>query len=280
MENATILYLIDLETTDDAIRRAATRVHDGGGFLRCVVYAPVPILPYNAIAAYSGNTGMADQWPGDVVAAEDEAHARAKAVEAVLAEVGVSGEVLVMFCVLADIAPVIARTARSADVIVVAENMRDSSDAFGDCVHAGLFGSPVGVMLNAPAFEAGGHVFLAWDDGDAAAIAVHKAMPLLKSAREITIGCFDPVTASRGLPTDPGADIAAWLTRHGCSVTLAHYPSGGLEIGQCIVKKATDLGADLIVMGAYGHSRMRQAIFGGTTRTMLEQSEKAVFLGC
>jgi len=68
------------------------------------------------------------------------------------------------------------------------------------------------------------------------------------------------------------------LTHHGCNVVVQQYPSGGQDIADCLLHRAKEVGADLIVMGAYGHSRMRETIFGGTTRAMIEQGDQAVYL--
>jgi len=76
----------------------------------------------------------------------------------------------------------------------------------------------------------------------------------------------------------PGSDLAEWLSRHGCNVKVAQYPSGGKEIGDCIIGRAKEMGADLVVMGAYGHSRLREDLFGGTTRTLIEPQDLAVLL--
>lgn len=279
MQHATTLFIIDTQTTDDTIRRVAARVREADGYLRILLHASVPVLPFNAVGGVSfSSVSVADHWPQEVATAQAAMEARAEDIETVLAEVSVSGEITPMFCVLADIKTHVAECARSADIVVIAENLRDAADVFAECVHASLFNSPIGLLLNAPVYQPDGHVFLAWDDGDAATNAVHKALPMLKAAREITIGCFDPVLSEGGAFADPGADIAAWLTRHGCSVTLAHYPSGGVALSTCILSKAAELGCDLIVMGAYGHSRMRQTLFGGTTRTLIEQTGHAVFL--
>ncbi|MEL7012848.1 MAG: universal stress protein [Pseudomonadota bacterium] len=279
MDTATFLYIVDLETKDDTIRSVAARVRDGHGYLRILLYAPVPILPFNATGAISfASAGVADHWPEEVARAQAASQTRAQELEAILANLGAPGEIRPIFCVLADIKTQVAECTRSADLAIIAQSLRDTPESFSEWAHACLFNSPVGLLLNAPVFKPDGHVFLAWDDGDAASNAAHKALPLLKASREITIGCFDPELNEGGEFTEPGADVAAWLTRHGCSVTLAHYPSGGVELGTSILSKAAELGCDTIVMGAYGHSRMRQALFGGTTRTVLEQTERAVFL--
>lgn len=94
----------------------------------------------------------------------------------------------------------------------------------------------------------------------------------------MVIGIIDPVSTKFRDGEDPGADVAKWLARHGCNVTVRQFPSGGRDIGDVILERSKECGADLIVMGSYGHSRTREAFFGGTTRTMIEQTEKAVFL--
>ncbi|MFY0312802.1 universal stress protein, partial [Leisingera sp. D0M16] len=83
---------------------------------------------------------------------------------------------------------------------------------------------------------------------------------------------FDPDMSDARDGEDPGADAAAWLSHHGCTVTLSQFPTGGHDTGSAIQDRAREAGADLVVMGAYGHSRLREAVFGGTTRSMLEQT--------
>ncbi|MFY0312091.1 universal stress protein, partial [Leisingera sp. D0M16] len=87
---------------------------------------------------------------------------------------------------------------------------------------------------------------------------------------------FDPDLTDERDGEDPGTDAAAWLSHHGCNVTVSQFPSGGRDVGPAIQDRAREAGADLVVMGAYGHSRLREAVFGGTTRTMIEQTELPV----
>jgi nucleotide-binding universal stress UspA family protein len=94
----------------------------------------------------------------------------------------------------------------------------------------------------------------------------------------VTIGVFDPVASKDHDGENPGSDVARWLSHHGCHVNLQQYPSGGQEIGDCIQKRSAETGADLVVMGAYGHSRMRQTVFGGTTRSVIDQTDFAALL--
>ena len=92
------------------------------------------------------------------------------------------------------------------------------------------------------------------------------------------IVCYDVPTTAGGQRIEPGREAAVWLSQHGCKVTLNQMPSGGREIGACILTHAREIGADLIVAGAYGHSRLQQAVFGGTSRTLIEQTDLEVLM--
>ena len=107
---------------------------------------------------------------------------------------------------------------------------------------------------------------------------MHVALPYLRAAKQVVVACFDPVSTVESDGADPGTDVAAWLSHHGCKVTVSQFPTGGREVAQCILDRAREQGADLVVMGAYGHSRMIEAILGGTTRTMIEQTDMPVLM--
>ena len=77
---------------------------------------------------------------------------------------------------------------------------------------------------------------------------------------------------------EPGADIAAYLARRGLKVTVDRLPSAGHLISDVLTQHAADMQADLIVMGAYGHSRLRERIFGGVTKSMLDKPPLPLFL--
>ena len=79
---------------------------------------------------------------------------------------------------------------------------------------------------------------------------------------------FDPRAGEHG--DMPSADIALYLARHGVKATAARQSAPLLDIGSQVLSRAADTGADLIVMGGYGHSRLRELILGGVTRSMLE----------
>ncbi len=114
----------------------------------------------------------------------------------------------------------------------------------------------------------GERVLLAWNAGREAARAVADGLPFLKTARHVEVVAFDPKAGGADHGEQPGADIALYLARHGVKATAAQQHAG-IDVGEQILSRAADSDADLIVMGAYGHSRTRELVLGGATRTVL-----------
>ncbi len=118
--------------------------------------------------------------------------------------------------------------------------------------------------------ECGTRVLVAWNASREAARALADGLALLRGARAVEIVTFDPEKLVRPLAALPEPDLRAHLARHGVTASVADQPSGGLDIGAAILSRAADSGADLIVMGAYSHSRMRELVLGGATRTLFK----------
>jgi len=132
-------------------------------------------------------------------------------------------------------------------------------------------GRPVLVVPYIGNYEAiGNHILVAWDGSREATRAVNDAMPLLVEASAVTVLTVDPVIDREEHGEVPGADIALYLARHGVNACVEATVSHGISIGNVLLSRANDLCADLLVMGAYAHSRVRQLVLGGATRTVLE----------
>ena len=113
----------------------------------------------------------------------------------------------------------------------------------------------------------GSNVLLCWNGTREAARAATGALPLLKSAATVTVLMIDPASPPGG--GEPGSDVAQWLARHGVKVALQHDRTDGSNVGGVILSRAADRDVDLIVMGLYGHSRIRELVLGGASRTLL-----------
>ena len=118
----------------------------------------------------------------------------------------------------------------------------------------------------------------AWDGSAPAARALGDALPLLRRAERVALAVVDPERLGGRVGEQPGADMAAHLARHGVRVEVQAVPSGGLATADVLLDLAADTGADLLVMGGYGHSRLRELAFGGTTRDVLGRMTVPVLL--
>lgn len=276
MHDTTTLLLLNRDTPDETISDWADASARRNTHLSCLLLNVAPALPVSSygVPPY-GSMTIPDDWSETVEIAHRAQNARIEQIEGLLSRSDASGGVQSAFCVAGEIKHHVVRKARVSDLAVMAPNLRHSETEFREAAQGVLFASPVGLMLNGRTTPPA-RIFIAWDGSKASSRAVHAALPYLKAATEVVIGCFDPVTTAAAHGEDPGTGLAAWLSHHGCKVTVTQYPSGGQEIGQCIQDRAREDGADLIVMGAYGHSRIVQAVFGGTTRTMMAQTDLPV----
>ena len=103
------------------------------------------------------------------------------------------------------------------------------------------------------------------------------ALPLLVKAEAVEVLVVDH-ERNAGHGQEPGADIARHLARHGARVDVRRLSSGGKDVGTLLLSEAVAFHADLIVMGAYGHSRLREWMFGGVTRTVLYEAGLPVLM--
>jgi len=124
----------------------------------------------------------------------------------------------------------------------------------------------------------GRRVVIGWNASREAARAVNDAMPLLVAAETVTVLIIDPHEGPRAHGELPGADISLHLARHGVKAEIERTVSADLPVGDVLLSRAADLGADLLVMGAYGHSRARELLLGGATRSMLRSMTLPVLM--
>lgn len=114
-------------------------------------------------------------------------------------------------------------------------------------------------------------VVVGWNDRREATRAVFDAIPLLKRAKKVEIVWVDPEMEYPHPGSTPGAELAESLDRHGINTAIEALSTGGGEAGEALMTKVADSGAELLVMGAYGHSRLSELILGGATRSVLRE---------
>jgi nucleotide-binding universal stress UspA family protein len=183
---------------------------------------------------------------------------------------GVSAEAHLIEAGVAAAADSFGRLAHHFDLAVLAQAEPDQLADRNLIIEVALFGSGRPLLI-VPYIQQEGlkldHVTVCWDGSRNAARALADAMPFLSRAKEIEI----VVVAADGGRHDemPFADIGAHLARHGLKVKLQRIVAGDLDVTNTILSHAADAGSDLIVMGGYGHSRLREFVLGGVTRGIL-----------
>lgn len=180
------------------------------------------------------------------------------------------------------VSTLIAMRARFADLVVLekpygAQSARDNEAVLEAALFEG--GSAVLVLPaeTATVENLGRRVLVAWNQSDEALHAVRRALPVLKAAELVEIAVVDPSPHSPE-GSDPGGKLCQMLTRHGVKAEIAVLAKTLPTVSEVLNRRAVEIGADLIVMGAYSKSRLREAIMGGATRHMLERATLPVLM--
>ncbi|MBU9697381.1 universal stress protein [Rhodobacteraceae bacterium HSP-20] len=176
----------------------------------------------------------------------------------------------------------VAQRARFADLVILSRPYGDGQGPEAEAVtEAALFEgrAPVLILPDSGAGRAAAprRAVIAWNQSAEAMTAVRKALPLLKQADLVNIAVIDPPQHGPER-SDPGGMLCQMLVRHGVRAEVSVLARTLPRISDVLARHVRDQNADLLVMGAYGHSRFREAILGGATRNMLEQAEVPVFM--
>lgn len=162
------------------------------------------------------------------------------------------------------------RLARSFDLSVIRQAEPNKAEQEVPIIEGALFesGRPVIVV---PYVQTQGAIFnrvmVGWDGSRTAARAIGDAMPVLERAKMIEV--FTVVAGPTKNTELPGIDIGQHLSRHGLKVEVKRIPAEGINVPEAILSHAADISADFMVMGGYGHSRLREYVLGGATRGIL-----------
>ncbi len=175
------------------------------------------------------------------------------------------------------------RASRLADLVVFAETKPEDTSTAMVAVEAALVnaGRPVLVApqdLKTP--EVAKAVAIAWDGSVEAAHAVSAALPFLALASKVSILTVrtGPQQPGGTAAASPGIMLADYLTMHGVHAAEHILEPQGRSVGQVLLEAAVDAGAGLLVMGGYGHSRLREFILGGTTRHIVTHAKLPVLM--
>lgn len=268
MAYKTILTITGTSGGDRDIKLAAKLSEEIGAHLSVLVVAlaaPPPIGDYAA--------PMSDAWMEERQEDIDRLERRTADISALIAPMEISADVTNTYPEIAWADEIIGRRARYADMTVVGPELLSGETLKDKTIEGALFSSGRPLLLvpeGATATLRPKNVMVAWDSRIEASRAMREALDLLVAAEEVRLLLVDPVEGESFQGEEPGADAATYLVHHGVNVTVDRLPSLGRSVAEILKRHAIDTGADLLVMGAYGHSRLRERIFGGVTKSMLQ----------
>ncbi|MBX9633823.1 MAG: universal stress protein [Magnetospirillum sp.] len=230
-----------------------------------------PVLPQYIVSQYGAHVDKIREAFNEEAACEARA-----AFDAILPGYGITTE---WRDVDGPLVETVGLHARYADISIIGQTESDEGERpLPDSLIMDV-GRPVLVVPFAGTFDTiGQRVIVAWNGSREATRAVHDALPILKKASRTHVIAINPTGGMAGHGAIPGADICLHLSRHGVNAVCEHIKSDDLNVGQMLLSRAADEDADLIVMGAYGRSRLRELVLGGATRHLLRHMTAPVLL--
>ncbi|MES0138982.1 universal stress protein [Mesorhizobium sp. M0016] len=288
----SLLSVAGADHSDRDVRTAASLCAEVGAHLSVLILSPPPLV----ISPAPLNDGIAE-WP------RQRAHAIA-ALEKRYRQIGrFSQDAASLEKTSREIHKLLRATWRRYDVDFVGDqaSVGDAVRARALCNDLTIVGSAllndvnVGpLVINGSLFDTGKpvlvvpqgaeatlsprRVLVGWDSRLEASRSVREALNLLAGAEEVRVAVVDPEATCAGKGAEPGADIAAYLTRHGARVSVDLLASAGKSAATVLAQHAIDTSADMIVVGAYGNRRLRERLFGGVTRWIVGKPPLPLFL--
>jgi nucleotide-binding universal stress UspA family protein len=259
---------------DAAARYAISVGETFGAHVAALTFAFDPVIPASVMGGISADLIERQRTENDKAA-----RAAVEQFDRLSRKAGVSTETRVLSGTLAGSAESFAGLARRFDVSVVPQADPNRLAAEDLIVEAALFnsGRPVIVVpyIQKDALKLD-RVVVCWDGSRAAARAIGDAMPFLERAKAVDV----LIVASDKPKSDetPGADIGQHLSRHGIAVDVKRVQRADVDVPNTILSYAADNATDFLVMGGYGHSRLREFILGGVTRGMLQSMTVPVLM--
>ncbi len=267
MSKTCVLSIVGMDHGDKDLAAAVRMTCDAGGELQAIL---VSCLPYPLIGGpgYGGDSPLALIWEE-----HRRLQMRANELTSVLTDGGLRGTVTPIFCSAGEVSSNVASHANVTDITVIGEDMTNDLHLARRVIDGVLFHSSSPLMLlpnRKAATLRPKRIVLGWNGRREAWIAVRSSIHLLQEASRVHVAVVEVEDAN-------SADLATFLTRHGVEVVIDHL-QGSDDPAIVLQRHAESLDADLIVMGAYGHSRLAERILGGTTQTMLQHPAVPVLM--
>jgi len=261
-------------TTDVTAGYAISMAKAYGAHVVGVAFVYEPVIPGSLLGGI----------PTDLIEVQREENAKAAKTavanfEAAAKSASVLAETRLLDASIAGASDLFGRIARRFDIAVVGQAPREQGVSEELLIEGALFGSGRPVIV-VPQIQSQplklDKVMVCWDGSRPAARAIGDAVPMLERAKAIEIVVVTGERDKSGEIT--GANMKRHLARHGINVEIKRIAAGSADVQTAILAHAADSGADFIVMGGYGHSRLREFILGGVTRSILKSMPVPVLM--
>lgn len=288
-----ILSVTGADHSDQDVRTAAGLCAEVGAYLSVLIMSPPPLVMSppplgdgipewptqraQAIARLEKRYRQIERFSHDMVRLETTF----REIHKLLRATWRCYDVDIANCDQASVGDAVRQRALCNDLTIVGPALLNDINLGPLVINGSLFdtGKPVLVVPEgAEATLSPQRVLVGWDSRAEASRAVREALDLLSAAEEVRVALVDPEATCTGNSTGPGADIAAYLTRHGARVSVDLLASAGKSAATVLAQHAIDTSADMIVMGAYGNRRLRERLFGGVTRWIVGKPSLPLFL--
>lgn len=277
----TILALHDVDASNDTLMPALHLASDLEAHLIVLVLGLTPQPPMSA----GYGAGAFEVWGEDFSQRSEAVAAKVKELEqwvqlnkpAAALSVNVGSE----YSQAGTLSREVSRRARYSDLCVISGRYQTDSLLWQQALRGALYdtGRPV-LLLNENILRISElqRVMLSWDAGVQSSIAVKHALGLLGNATDVHIAMVDPQGASERFGDEPGADLATYLARHSIPISVCALASTGKSVAESLNQHASDMDAQLVVMGGYGHIRLQDWFLGSTTSHMLKSADRPLLL--
>lgn len=274
MAYKTLLTFLELEEPIRSLDVIADYAQSIDAHLDIIVLGvqnPPPAILYD--------TGPMAEWSQINAETLETAHQKVDEIEQYVSEKGISAMVAAECNGSASLGRLAARYAICADICVLSLNAIKEFDSIDIAFNGVLFEAKCPLLLlpdNASTLFDMSKIMVAWNGRTEEGHAVRNALPILKMTERVNVVSIDPNEQDVGM--DAGSDLAVYLARHGVNITVDTLASGSLTIAEKLLQRSKDIDASLVVMGGYGHTKLREWFLGGTTREMLEIADIPILM--
>ncbi len=261
----TILCVMGASYSDADLKTCIELTNEIGGHCSVLVLSIAPTIPVGFYGDIIPDA-FYEERKQDMKKLQD----RVDAIELIVKDAGISADVTSDYAETGAMAEVVGRRARYSDVVVFGPTLLKDKYLMPLTMEGVFFNSGRPLLLvpegSKPTLRPK-QIMVASDGSLEAMRAAREAVSLMSAAKEVRVVLVDPKPSTVG--EEPGSDEAAYFSRHGANVCVDRLPSSGATVSDVLSRHAKDHSAELLVMGAYGHWRLLERLFGGVTKSIL-----------